>query len=283
MTDKDKDGYITYPEYFGFINKYICQTETQFEDYQKSPLKKPKNIPEPVVEKEREWNSRIRIYIWLQLKKLYEAYVVGRCLPVDDNHLKGLILSILGDLSSVEMTFLLTGLYKLASKNIEFIPFAIIFIYLVAELGLSRFQKGHSNSKKSINFEEFYLIFKNTFMFLGVGRIRMQILQLIFIKIDSNNDGLISFEEYLEWIRKYLAVDINSGERYYIKEDDDALKGTGDIFEIEAPLAVLPDKPQRATSKVKFNFTNYDLAKLVRGTVWTMLIPFDANKDLHFD
>lgn len=35
--------------------------------------------------------------------------------------------------------------------------------------------------------------------------------------------------------------------------------------------------------KIKFNFSNYDLAKRVRARVFELLIPFDANKDKKFD
>lgn len=37
--DQDKDGLITYVEYFKFIDKYICQTKAQFAEYSKSPEK----------------------------------------------------------------------------------------------------------------------------------------------------------------------------------------------------------------------------------------------------
>jgi hypothetical protein len=49
------------------------------------------------------------------------------------------------------MEFLISGLYKLTDKTIQFEPFAIIFIYLIAELGLSRYSKNHSMTKKVLN------------------------------------------------------------------------------------------------------------------------------------
>lgn len=204
--------------------------------------------------------------MWTQLRKLYEAYVAGRNLPINDNTLRGLIVSILGDISEVEMSFLLNGLYTLASKNIEFVPFALIFIYLVAELGLSRFQKNHSNTKKSINFDEFLLLFKNSFNFLGIGRIKKFILSLIFQKIDKNHDGLITFDEYLEWVKKYLAVGVNRGEEYYTREDDAAIGSDGDLFEPEPPKN--PESPKKVTTKVNFNFSDWNLAKAVRQRMW---------------
>ena len=69
--------------------------------------------------------------------------------------------------------------------------------------------------------EEFIILFYNTYKFLAVSRVRRNILELIFGKIDKNNDGLISFEEYLEWIKKVIAVLICRGDRFRIPEDDE--------------------------------------------------------------
>jgi Ca2+-binding EF-hand superfamily protein len=50
------------------------------------------------------------------------------------------------------------------------------------------------------------ILFKNTYKFLGVSKIKDEFLWLHFAKIDKNHDGLISFEEYLDWIRRFIAV-----------------------------------------------------------------------------
>lgn len=150
---------------------------------------------------------------------------MGKNLTVSDQHLRGLVLSILGDLSDLEITFMLNGLFKLDHGPIRFIQFAIIFIYLVAELGLSRYQRNHSSTKKTLNAEEFIILFRNSFKFLGVSRIRKSILLLIFARIDKNNDGLITLTEYLDWVKRFLAVEVNRGDEFYVKEDDDSIEG----------------------------------------------------------
>lgn len=72
----------------------------EFNEYQKSPEKVKEPEPQPVVvDLGREWNSRLRLYLWLQLRKLYEAYVMGKKLTINDQNLRGLIKYILGDLS----------------------------------------------------------------------------------------------------------------------------------------------------------------------------------------
>lgn len=112
----------------------------------------------------------------------------------------------------MEMKFLLNGLFQLKGENLEFMPFTIAFINLIAQLELSSFQRNHPQTKKHLNFEEFYHLLRNSFKFLKISRVRRHILELIFKKIDTNNDGLISFVQYLDWVKRYLAVDPNRGD-----------------------------------------------------------------------
>lgn len=136
-----------------------------------------------------------------------------------------------------------------------------------------------------MNVEEFLVLFRNTFKFVNIDKVKRTILVLIFGLIDKNHDGLISLKEYLDWVKRFLAVDLNRGEEFYLKEDDESIEG-GDIFESETPLVILPDPQEKKTTSYrlkKFTFSNYDLSDLVRKRVWELLIPFDKNKDLTFD
>lgn len=110
--------------------------------------------------------------MWNQLRRLYELYVCSRVLPINDENLKGLVISILGPLSELELNFILNGLYRLQCENLEFVPWAILFIYLVAELFLARFQKNHPSSQKRLSLEEFINLFRNSFKFLKISRVK---------------------------------------------------------------------------------------------------------------
>lgn len=57
---------------------------------------------------------------------------------------------------------------------------------------------------RKLNVDQFIKLFRLSFSFLQF-KVRDALLALIFAKIDKNNDKIISFDEYLEWIAKFLA------------------------------------------------------------------------------
>lgn len=210
--------------------------------------------------------------------RLYNAYVNSRTLSVNDKELRGLVIAILGDLSEAEITFLLNGLFKLTDKTILFEPFAMIFIYLVAELGLSRYSKNHNVTVKTLNKDEFVILFRNSFKVFEVSRIRVEFLWRVFAKIDKNNDGLISFEEYLDWVKRFLAVLKYFGDEFWVYPDDDINSGLDNFLIKDKPI-VEPIKPKEKFSYIKFQFSNYDFAMQVRKRMYDCLVPFDRNRD----
>lgn len=129
----------------------------------------------------------------------------GRSLLANDAELRALLLSITGDLSENEISIIANGLAELNWKTIEFDPFAEKFIYLIAEVGLSRFATNSHPSKRTLNCSEFIILLKNTFSFLKLDNFKNSILEKIFARIDKNQDGLISYEDYLDWVKRFLA------------------------------------------------------------------------------
>lgn len=233
-------------------------------------------MPEPTGP---ERHSKLRIHIWNCLRRLYDAYVQGRSLEANDAELRELLFAIVGQLSLSELSFLSSGLLKLNYKVITFEPFAIHFIYLIAELGLSRYSRNNSVSKRTLNRDEFVIVLVNSFEFASLLRFKKAILYRIFEKIDKNHDGLISFEEYLDWVKRFLAVLKYFGDEFYVPEDDDDLDHS-DPFETEAPPPA-PKPPVKVDSK--FVFSDYSFAKRVRARVFELLVPYDADKNNEFN
>lgn len=270
--DVDEDSLITYVEYFKFIEKYVCRPAN---------YKVPKSEERPKVDKDEnpqgtERFSKLRRYIWDNLRRLYEAYVHGRCLSASDVEFRALIQAIIGNISDEETTFLCLGLLKHHFKNIEFEPFAIHFIYLVAELGLSRFAKNNPPaSKKTLTRDEFVRVLCNSFSFLRLDLFKKSILYKIFEKIDTDHDGLISYEQYLLWVKNFLCVVRYFGDEYYVPEDDELLDNSD-------PFEKNPDvKPTKAVN-TQFNFSDLTFAKKVRARMYELLVTYDADHDEEF-
>lgn len=138
-------------------------------------------------------------------------------------------------------------------------------------MGLARFAKTRPPSKRTLNVDEFILLFKNSFSFLKLGGFKDSILAKIFAKIDKNNDGLISYEEYLDWVRRFLAVEEYYGDEFWVEEDD------GDL-DASDPFEVVPPSPPSN----RFTFDDYTFARQVRQQVWNMLIPYDKDQNEEF-
>ena len=102
---------------------------------------------------------------------------------------------------------------------------------------------------------------------------------MIFSKVCHRKEGHITYEEYLRWVKFYLAVEANRGEEFYSQEDDESIAG-GELLDKEKITDVLPDiRLNKVNNKAVFYFSSYDLSKKVRQRVWDLLIPFDTNRN----
>lgn len=87
----------------------------------------------------------------------------------------------------------------------------------MAECGLGRFSRNYPAGKKTLKWEEFVILLKNTFAFLRLAQFKNTILFKIFVKIDKNQDGLITFDDYLDWVRRFLAVVNYYGSEFWVE------------------------------------------------------------------
>ena len=161
---------------------------------------------------------------------------------------------------------------RLNFKTVDFRSFALHFIYLVAELGLSRFAKNRPSSKKTITRDEFVLLLRNSFSFLRLDTFKVSILYKIFAKIDKNNDGLISYDEYLDWVKRFLCVWAYFGDEFYVEEDDYDLDDSD-------PYEKPPEPVKPKTTGVQFSFSDFSFAQRVRERVYELLVKYDADQN----
>jgi len=212
-TDTDKDGLITYVQYFQIIETYVCK------DPNYTISKSDKKIAEPPkeIDKGPARKSKLRRHFWVNLRKLYDAYVQGRTLNMNDIELNGLLYSIVGSLTHDEYSFLSYGLLQFNYQYIQFETFVSAFIFLMAQIGLGRFSKNYSVGKKTLNRDEFVILLKTTFSFLKLSQFKNSILYKIFNKIDKNQDGWITYDEYLDWVSRFLAVLDYYGDEFWVE------------------------------------------------------------------
>lgn len=55
---------------------------------------------------------------------------------------------------------------------------------------------------------------------MKVSRIKDDLLWGFFAKIDTDNDGLISFNQYLHWLKTFLCPATFSTDAFYFELDD---------------------------------------------------------------
>ena len=60
------------------------------------------------------------------------------------------------------------------------------------------------------------MVLVNSFTFAKLSKFKKSILYKIFDKIDKNHDGLITFDEYLDWVKRFLAVLKYFGDEFYV-------------------------------------------------------------------
>jgi hypothetical protein len=53
-----------------------------------------------------------------------------------------------------------------------------------------------------------------------LSQFKNTILYKLFLRIDKNQRGYITYDEYLDWVRRFLAVVQYYGDEFWVEEDD---------------------------------------------------------------
>lgn len=93
--------------------------------------------------------------------------------------------------------------------------------------------------RRVLNRDQFVELFKSSFVFLSTSRIQDELLWRFFKRIDTDGDGLISFEQYIVWLKSFLCPALYRGDSYYFDLDDMGLElGSNMILDEFKPVIV---------------------------------------------
>jgi hypothetical protein len=84
-----------------------------------------------------------------------------------------------------------------------------------------RFASNRYIFRKTLTRDEFALLLKNSFSFLKLGQFKNSILFKMFEPIDKDHNGLISYDEYLDWVKRFPSVPHYFGDEFYVEENDE--------------------------------------------------------------
>ena len=284
--DADRDNLITYVEYFNFIDKFICKSQSVLQaEAQRKPLPpveiKPIVAPVPTG---RTYRSRMRLFLWETLRRLYLTFDYNHDGLLQTVEAKALITDILKLNSKKDIDYILFTLFNLGERGtVTFVDFCNYFVEHVGELGLSLLVVKNPTMRRVINRDQFVQLFRSSFGFLAVSRIQDDLFWGFFNKIDTDRDGWISFEQYMAWLREFLCPELYRGDSYYFELDDaDLAFGKSMILEESfdwGNVIVTREaaKILRILKLSKYRFTNLELAKRIRANIISLLATFDKN------
>jgi Ca2+-binding EF-hand superfamily protein len=189
--DTDKDGFITYEQYIMFIKNFLSKRRDNSIDWKRFIEQEP-----PKTKDEKLYED-----IWSDLRVLYMHYVKGQYLQEDELEL--LVKEVLHETTQNELEYIFWNMFRYDpnnDKNIEFEEFAPFILIHAGEIALQRFHFQQVLGKNSLSNQEFKLVFREAYHFLRTLNKTDQLLNVIFGELDTNNDGFITYKEFMTWI-----------------------------------------------------------------------------------
>jgi len=127
----------------------------------------------------------------------------GRQIESSETELWKLVISITGEIDTVEENYIKREMFKLDIKFIEFKKFTQRFLYILGDLGLQRQKKVTSSEERSLTLNQFVSIVTKSYSFSSIRNLKGKILESIFKKISIN--GKLTYSKYLfGFVEKYI-------------------------------------------------------------------------------
>jgi Ca2+-binding EF-hand superfamily protein len=204
QSDTDRDGLITYQEYFKFIETAICRPSGSKPEAPKPVVQPPPNRPES----DSDFLLNFRRLLWGELLRIYNKYDADGNANLDTNEFTLLLKELLQETSQSSLDYVFKNAFRMdinGDSRFIFDEFGVFFIKHISEIGLDRFNRSRGGSgKRTINLQEFLTLFRSSFGFLQSLNINEEDIKKIFRGIDQDRDGTISYKEYLQWTLELL-------------------------------------------------------------------------------
>lgn len=198
--DTDRDGYISYSEYFTFIRNYLGSKRqiTQPIEIPNIPVKRYNSIEEEVGENIRE-----------RTIKLLSKYDVNKDLQFQKSEIIELLREVFGE-SKIEIDYVILNVARYDSNGDGEVTYDELANFILdqhcGEITLQRLHKLKKLSRweqRTMNLEEFSLLMRESFAFVNLD-LKDSDLKEIFGRLDDDRDGWIPYGRYFQFIREYM-------------------------------------------------------------------------------
>ena len=199
--DTDRDGFISYSEYFTFIRNYMGS---------KRQDSKPIEVPEiPKIKRFNSIEEEVGYDVRTRTIELLSRYDVNKDLQFQKSEIIELLKEVFGE-TKIEIDYVILNISRYDTNGDGEVTYDELANFILdqhcGEITLQRLHKVKKLSKweaRIMNFEEFSLLMHESFSFVNL-KFKESDLREIFGRLDDDRDGWIPYSKYFEFIRTYM-------------------------------------------------------------------------------
>lgn len=224
IIDLDQDGWISYQVYFLFLKYYFGGASiAALDDIDTSVVK----CPVPLSEDQAFFNSlkdlnpfeRFSRILIDQLKNIFFKYDYNKNQVFEIDEIRDILQKVF-ELDESEVSYILLKYFTFDAESGGSLTFdeliaLILTIYFTEILFRRKFKSNNSKgwSQHKLSLEDFINIFTESTFFIRI-KPSIEDLTYIFNELDTDKDGFITFNQYVNFVRKYLGngIDLSSSK-----------------------------------------------------------------------
>lgn len=182
-----------------------------------------KNTSAPVLSEDQKWllslanlnafDRFVRIIID-QLRKIFYNYDYNKNMIFESDEISDILEKVFS-LDENDIDYILFNFFnfdKSSAKGVTFeeLIYIILNIYFIELLFKKKYQSGSATvwTSKKISLEEFISLIIDACFFIKIKPTREDLVW-IFEQLDTDHDGFITFQQYSDFIKKYLGNNID--------------------------------------------------------------------------